>query len=822
MGRKRSRILVVEEEDDTHGAPPAAAAAPPARAAEEPPTKKTKKQKTKKKKMKKAPAPEPEEQPRPKQPKAPQQRPVAADETDSSSSAREAAASAQAAAFLGELKPALGKVALGGFAGAVDPRGCDGFKGAPGEPCTRCQRAATLHQLQLEQRPQDLRGPAVLGRTAWLLLKARAALTQHRSFAWCDELLRCAGVCWAVATAPPSRAGKGKKGRGGGGGGGEAGEMMGDRIAAAPAEVARWWRQLAEEGGSGVTDGAIADDGAGMESVVRLLCHIDETWFRLHYFARTEAPTLLASSGIGGAGVPGFAEWMQRAVGATLSSAWLGGTAEAAAQLETRAAALVASAADGRGWSVDLDDAAAAAVLRRGSAAAQLGAAALSQPPRQLGLPAASAAVSSAEPENELLKVYDCMMVETNLLFRQSASLEALGKKQWSALTDADAKTAPDGSRSGLCTACAAPVRKSSKKKSGSSGGSAACCFCGGQACARTCLVTCVGCRESVCLRCRQENYNMDDQGEGYGTDSESSYCPRCAYPVCWPSMAMYRDSIRDPACHLMAYAVPSNESIAALAALKLPLIECGAGTGYWASLLRAAGVTMAAYDIAPNKTAAMLLAAAGRRGGNGSGGGASHNEYHAEVPAWTTVLRGGAEAAAGRDAPFDGARAALFLCYPPPKSPMALQCLRSYKGDVVAYVGEWQGDTATPAFEKALCKDFVCVDRLPLPNWASTAYSLTIWGRRGSSQAKRMLAKSSGGEGEDGLAAMPCAACGKAAKKRCRFCRAVSYCSAECAVAHAPSHRRSHELRGVLLPKGAGNCSSTLVASDVCMHSGA
>ncbi len=40
---------------------------------------------------------------------------------------------------------------------------------------------------------------------------------------------------------------------------------------------------------------------------------------------------------------------------------------------------------------------------------------------------------------------------------------------------------------------------------------------------------------------------------------------------------------------------------------------------------------------------------------------------------------------------------------------------------------------------------------------------------------------------------------------RRCRFCRAVAYCSAACAAAHAPSHRRTHELRGVLLPVGRG-----------------
>ena len=76
-----------------------------------------------------------------------------------------------------------------------------------------------------------------------------------------------------------------------------------------------------------------------------------------------------------------------------------------------------------------------------------------------------------------------------------------------------------------------------------------------------------------------------------------------------------------------MAYAVPSDAGLAALANLGLPLIECGAGTGYWASLLRRRGVTVAAFDIAPNKTAAMLAA-----GGGGKGGAPSHNEYHAEV----------------------------------------------------------------------------------------------------------------------------------------------------------------------------------------------
>ncbi len=237
------------------------------------------------------------------------------------------------------------------------------------------------------------------------------------------------------------------------------------------------------------------------------------------------------------------------------------------------------------------------------------------------------------------------------------------------------------------------------------------------------CIYHCV----SLCSPCQNiSGWLFAGRSENFDLDEARDFCPRCTYPVCWPALAMYRDSIRDPPCHLMAYAVPSDEAIFLLASLKRPVIECGAGTGYWASLLRAQGVTVAAYDIAPNRTAQELLDAAARGHGGGIQRAASHNEYHAEMPAWTTVLRGGAESASGRDAPFDGASAVLFLCYPPPKSPMALECLSHFKGDVVAYVGEWQGDTATHAFERLLSSNFICLHRQPLPNWGSTAYSLT------------------------------------------------------------------------------------------------
>ena len=49
---------------------------------------------------------------------------------------------------------------------------------------------------------------------------------------------------------------------------------------------------------------------------------------------------------------------------------------------------------------------------------------------------------------------------------------------------------------------------------------------------------------------------------------------------------------------------------------------------------------------------------------------------------------------------------------------------------------GEWQGDTGTRAFEKLLSAEFRCEERMSLPNWTDTCYSLTVWQRRSSTAA--------------------------------------------------------------------------------------
>ena len=208
--------------------------------------------------------------------------------------------------------------------------------------------------------------------------------------------------------------------------------------------------------------------------------------------------------------------------------------------------------------------------------------------------------------------------------------------------------------------------------------------------------------------------------------------------------------------CHEYAYAVPSDGALDALAAVG-PLVEIGAGTGYWASCLRERGVAVEAFDVAP------------------PGDGA--NAYHGRSKAWTAVKRGGvaeAVAAATRGA----RRATLFACYPPPGEReaylgAAAAAFHDGGGETLALVGEWRGDTATAGDLLALRARFALAARVALPNYGDGSAELTIWTRRGGAAAPSVAPPDA------------CDACGaRGPVRRCRLTCDVAYCSAACATA--------------------------------------
>jgi len=134
------------------------------------------------------------------------------------------------------------------------------------------------------------------------------------------------------------------------------------------------------------------------------------------------------------------------------------------------------------------------------------------------------------------------------------------------------------------------------------------------------------------------------------------------------------------------SWAIPDDRALRAIrdfvdrGQINPQLVEIGAGTGYWCSLLQRMGVDVHPYDHAP---------ITGDRQVNDFG----HRR------SWLTVACGGPEAAAQY-----GPGSTLFLCWPPHGSDMAVSALRQFRGNQIVYIGENVGGcTANQAFHDEL-----------------------------------------------------------------------------------------------------------------------
>ncbi|MHB8689413.1 MAG: hypothetical protein ACYDB4_19855 [Candidatus Dormibacteraceae bacterium] len=142
-----------------------------------------------------------------------------------------------------------------------------------------------------------------------------------------------------------------------------------------------------------------------------------------------------------------------------------------------------------------------------------------------------------------------------------------------------------------------------------------------------------------------------------------------------------------------------------ALIARYSPLVELGAGTGYWTYLLRLAGADVVAYDLAPP-------------------GKGRENRYHPDVLPWTDVIEGDV------DAVMAHSDRALFLCWPPRFSAL-WESLDLYRGNVVIYVGDRGPRTARLRRAEADFELVVAYPVLALDAQPGRTAQLYVWRRR-------------------------------------------------------------------------------------------
>jgi len=156
------------------------------------------------------------------------------------------------------------------------------------------------------------------------------------------------------------------------------------------------------------------------------------------------------------------------------------------------------------------------------------------------------------------------------------------------------------------------------------------------------------------------------------------------------------------------AFGVPNGAALAAIERCA-PIVELGAGTGYWAYLLRNRGVEVVAFDLAPPDQAP--------------------NAYRFEPRTWTEVKTGGVEILDQYPDPT------LLLCWPGYKDAFADEALRAYSGQVLIYIGEPAGGhTANPAFFERLRNEWVLSEQVAIPQWPGAHDALSIFhrGQRG------------------------------------------------------------------------------------------
>ena len=157
---------------------------------------------------------------------------------------------------------------------------------------------------------------------------------------------------------------------------------------------------------------------------------------------------------------------------------------------------------------------------------------------------------------------------------------------------------------------------------------------------------------------------------------------------------------IRNNLCKQFAWAIPNAEAIQALAKLG-PIVEIGAGTGYWASLIAAVGGDIVAYDAKPY-----------------------HNYWCGGT--YHPILTGGPEMAQKHS------NRTLLLCWPPYDEAMAADALLAYEGRTVAYVGEGCGGcTGDYEFHGLLETLYNDEATIAIPQWGGLHDDLSIWRRK-------------------------------------------------------------------------------------------
>ena len=184
-------------------------------------------------------------------------------------------------------------------------------------------------------------------------------------------------------------------------------------------------------------------------------------------------------------------------------------------------------------------------------------------------------------------------------------------------------------------------------------------------------------------------------------------------YPYTW-----YRDDL----CREYSWAITDPESIQFVARWLSPhAVELGAGRGYWAWQVAQLGVDILCFDeFPPDKVFTNHWHSPYENDESGK-----HTFLNQPVTTYHPVEQGTEEVL------LQHADRTLFLCWPPYASDMALNCLNSYSGKRLVYIGEGSGGcTGDDAFHERLEEGWNEVVTHEIIQWDGIHDYITVYER--------------------------------------------------------------------------------------------
>jgi hypothetical protein len=193
-----------------------------------------------------------------------------------------------------------------------------------------------------------------------------------------------------------------------------------------------------------------------------------------------------------------------------------------------------------------------------------------------------------------------------------------------------------------------------------------------------------------------------------------------------WQDEPDNQRQLRQHLTHKYAFGVPGDAALDCLGRYG-PLVEIGAGTGYWARCLRERGVDIVAYDVMGDSWRSWFrpsILAETHRDGTRAIEARPYAE-RAEPVLWTEVLQGGPEVLGGY------VERTLLICWPDPWSGFDEVSLLAYPGGRVAVVGEpGEAGPGSPGFRALLQRSWQQIEIAPVPRWPDSQDRLVIYSR--------------------------------------------------------------------------------------------